>query len=93
MSWASGALSDRESMPEIKQKQAQDRKTYFETVSLPVAEILRDRRQLSCRFSPLFSCENCQKQHNLVNFGWESEFGRGEENVGRGLDMGSMCQF
>ena len=35
--------------PEIKQKQAQDRKTYLETVSLPVAKILTGchRRQLS----------------------------------------------
>ena len=40
--------------PEIKQKQVQERKTLFETLSLPVAKILsrscrllRDRRQLS----------------------------------------------
>ena len=37
MFWASGALIV---CPEIKQKQEQDRKTHFETVSLPVAETL-----------------------------------------------------
>ena len=33
MFWASGAL------PDMKQKQPQDRKTIFETLSLPVAKI------------------------------------------------------
>ena len=40
MFWASGALSNLILCPEIKQKQAQDRKAHFETMSLPVAKIL-----------------------------------------------------
>ena len=40
MFWASGALSIHDCMPEIKQKQPQDRKTIFEILSLPVAKIL-----------------------------------------------------
>ena len=38
--WASGVLAIHDCMPEIKQKQPQDRKTIFETLSLPVAKIL-----------------------------------------------------
>ena len=38
--WASGALSIHDCMPEDKQKQPQNRKTIFETLSLPVAKIL-----------------------------------------------------
>ena len=40
LSWVSGSLSIHDCMSKVKQKQPQDRKTIFETLSLPVAKIL-----------------------------------------------------